>query len=70
MRILADQVEKASNGSIRQSLVLYAVSIGVSVFVGLGMLRIGYGISLLQLLVPGYALVAGTHGRSAIFDVL
>lgn len=57
VRILADQVEKASNGSIRQSLVLYAVCIGVSVFVGLGMLRIGYGISLLQLLVPGYVLV-------------
>lgn len=57
VRILADQVDDASNGSIRRSLVLYAICIGVSVFVGLGMLRIGYEISLLHLLVPGYALV-------------
>ncbi len=58
VRILANQVDEASNGSIRRSLVLYAVCIGVSVFVGLGMLRIGYEIPLLYLLVPGYALVA------------
>ncbi|WP_246789934.1 DUF1538 domain-containing protein [Bradyrhizobium sp. CCBAU 51765] len=57
VRILADQVEEASNGSIRRSLVLYAVCIGVSVFVGLGMLRIGYETPILYLLVPGYALV-------------
>lgn len=57
VRILADEVEEASNGSIRYSLVLYAVCIGVSIFVGLGMLRIGYDIPLLHLLVPGYALV-------------
>jgi hypothetical protein len=57
VRILADQVDDASNGSIRRSLVLWAICIGVSVFVGLGMLRIGYELSLLHLLVPGYALV-------------
>lgn len=57
VRILADQVDEASNGSIRRSLVLYAVCIGVSAFVGVGMLRIGYEISLLHLLVPSYALV-------------
>jgi hypothetical protein len=57
VRILADQVDDASNGSIRRSLVLYAVCIGVSAFVGIGMLRIAYDISLLHLLVPSYALV-------------
>ena len=57
VRILADQVDEASNGSIRRSLVLYAVCIGVSVSGGLGLLRIGYEISLLYLLVPGYVLV-------------
>lgn len=57
VRILADQVDDASNGSIRSSLVLYAICIGVSLFVGLGMLRIGYEISLLAILVPGYAVV-------------
>ena len=57
VRILADQVEHASSGSIRQSTVLYAICIGVSLIVGLGMLRIGYGIPLLYILIPGYALV-------------
>jgi hypothetical protein len=57
VRILADQVEEASNGSIRRSMVLYAVCVGVALWVGMGLLRIGYGIPLLYLLVPGYLLV-------------
>jgi hypothetical protein len=57
VRILADQVDDSSNGSIRRSLVLYAICVGVSALVGLGMLRIGYEISLLHLLVPGYVLI-------------
>lgn len=54
VRILADQVEEASSGSIRRSLVLVTVCIGVAVSVGAGMLRIGYDIPLSYLLVPGY----------------
>jgi hypothetical protein len=57
VRILADQVDDASSGSIRRSMVLTTICIGVSLVVGLGFLRIGYGFSLLNLLVPGYALV-------------
>ena len=57
VRILADQVEKASSGAIRQSMVLYAVCLGVALIVGLGMFRIGYNIPLLYILIPGYALV-------------
>ncbi len=57
VRILADQVEDASNGSIPRSLVLYATCIGVAVSGGLGLLRIGYEIPLLYLLIPGYVLV-------------
>jgi len=57
VRILADQVERASSGSIRQSIVLFAVSLGVGLIVGLGLLRILYGIPLLVILVPGYTLV-------------
>jgi Protein of unknown function (DUF1538) len=57
VRILADQVEGASNGAIRRRLVLYTICIGVALWVGLGMLRIGYGIPILYLLVPGYLLV-------------
>ena len=57
VRILADQVEDASTGSIPRSVVLWTVCLGVAVAVGVAMLRIGYGIPLLYLLVPGYALV-------------
>lgn len=57
VRILAEQVDEASNGSIPRFLVLYAICIGVSVSGGVGLLRIGYDIPLLYLLVPGYALV-------------
>jgi hypothetical protein len=57
VRILADQVEEASGGSIRRSLVLIAVCVGVAASVGVGMFRIGYEIPLLYLLVPGYGLV-------------
>lgn len=57
VRILANQVDKASNGSIPRSLVLYAICIGVSVSGALGLLRIGYEIPLLNLLVPGYTLI-------------
>jgi len=57
VRILADQVEETSNGSIRQSTVLYTVCIGVAAAVSLGMLRIGYDIPLLYILIPGYSFV-------------
>src|SRR5690606_25231775 len=56
VRILADQVEQASAGSIRQPVVLFAVCAGVAVAVGLGMLRIAYDLPLLWILVPGYVL--------------
>jgi len=57
VRILAGQVEQASNGAIRSTLVLMAICVGVALWVGLGLLRIGYGIPILYLLVPGYLLV-------------
>ena len=56
VRVLADQVEEASTGSIPRPLVLAAICLGVAVAVGIGLLRIVYGVPLLCLLVPGYAL--------------
>jgi hypothetical protein len=56
VRVLADQVEGASTGSIRRGVVLYTICLGVAVAVAIGLLRIGYGVPLLWLLVPGYAL--------------
>ncbi len=57
VRVLADEVETASSGSIRRSMVLTAVSVGVAASVALGMLRIRYGIPLAYIVVPGYGIV-------------
>lgn len=56
VRVLADQVEDASSGSIRRTVVLYAICLGVAVAVATGLLRVGYGVPLVWLLVPGYGL--------------
>lgn len=57
VRILAHQVEDATSGSIHRGMVVLAVCAGVGVATGVGMLRIVYGVPLLYLVVPGYALV-------------
>jgi len=57
VRVLAGQVEDASAGSIRSSLVLWTVCGGVAVAVSVGMARIEHGTNLLWLVVPGYLLV-------------
>lgn len=57
VRILADQVEEASGGSIRQRLVMLAICSGVAVAVALGLYRISHGIPLIWILVPGYMIV-------------
>jgi len=60
VRILADQVEEASGGSLPGRWVLWAVCIGVAVSVAVGLVRIGHDVPLTWLLVPGYALVLGS----------
>jgi hypothetical protein len=55
--ILAGEVEKATGGSIPRRLVLAAICIGVALFVGLGMARIAWDLSLLHLLLAGYGAV-------------
>jgi hypothetical protein len=59
VRILSDQIEEASSGSIRKNLVLYAICFGVALFVALGMARIVYGIPLRWIIIPGYLLAVG-----------
>ncbi|MFO7773236.1 MAG: DUF1538 domain-containing protein [Dehalococcoidia bacterium] len=59
VRILGSQIEEASGGSIRKSLVLYGISTSVALFVALGMARIVYGIPLLWIIIPGYLLAIG-----------
>jgi hypothetical protein len=57
VRVLADQVEEASTGSIRRTVVVSTIAVGVAVAVAVGLLRIAYGFPLVWLLVPGYGLV-------------
>jgi nitrogen regulatory protein PII len=59
VRILGEQVEEASVGSIRKSIVLYTISGGVALFIALGMAKIIFGIPLLWIIIPGYLLAIG-----------
>ncbi len=56
VQVLAQQVEEITNGSITQKAINRALSIGMAVSVGLAMLRILTGISILWILIPGYAI--------------
>ncbi|MBE0481758.1 MAG: DUF1538 domain-containing protein [Dehalococcoidia bacterium] len=56
VRILSDEVEKASGGSIKRAIVLLTIAVGVALFIGLGMVRIVYGIPLFYIIGPGYGL--------------
>lgn len=57
--VLTKQVEEVSNGSISQKAMGHALSIGVSISVGLAMVRILTGLNILWLLIPGYAISLG-----------
>ncbi|GAA4411722.1 hypothetical protein GCM10023089_27520 [Quisquiliibacterium transsilvanicum] len=56
VRVLANEVEEASGGAIRGSMVLLAICVGVAASVAAGMLRIIHGIPLLWFVLPGYGL--------------
>lgn len=56
VQVLARQVEEISGGSIPQHSIHYALSIGIALSVGLAMVRILMGISLMWFLIPGYAI--------------
>jgi len=56
VHVLIKQVEEVSMGSISQSAMRRGLSIGVSVSIGIAMLRVLTGISILWFLIPGYAI--------------
>lgn len=56
VQVLTKQVEEVSNGFITQKSIQYGLSVGVAVSVGIAMLRILTGISILWFLVPGYVI--------------
>ncbi len=52
--VLTDQVRDVSGGSIKKSMVLVFFSLGVSLAVGLAMVRVVYHLPLIYFLIPGY----------------
>jgi hypothetical protein len=57
--VLTHQVEAITSGSITRSSIQKSLSIGISVSVGISMVRILTGVSLMWFLVPGYAIALG-----------
>ena len=55
VHVLTKQVEEISNGFVTVRMMQNALSIGVCISVGIAMLRILTGISILWFLIPGYA---------------
>ena len=54
VHVLTKQVEEISNGFVTAKMMQTALSVGVCISVGIAMLRILTGISVLWFLIPGY----------------
>ena len=54
--VLMDQVEEITSGAISGQAMGMSLSLGVAVSVGIAMLRVLTGISILWFLIPGYAI--------------
>lgn len=54
VHVLTKQVEEISNGFVTAKMMQTALSVGVCISVGIAMLRILTGISILWFLIPGY----------------
>ena len=54
--VLMRQVEELTDGAIPGSAMKHSLSIGVAVSVGLAMIRVLTGISILWILIPGYTI--------------
>lgn len=52
--VLVNQVQEVTDGRISKKVMVPALSIGVSLAIGLAMLRIVFDISILWILIPGY----------------
>lgn len=56
VQVLNNQVEEVTSGAISRKAMNRCLSIGVSISVGLAMLRVITGISIYWILIPGYAI--------------
>jgi hypothetical protein len=59
VHVLTQQVEEVTDGTVSRRQILVALSIGVGVSIGLSILRLLLGFSLLYYLIPGYLLSLG-----------
>lgn len=59
VHVLKKQVEQVTNGTVTALSMLLALSIGVGVSIGLSMLRMIVGFSVLYYLIPGYLISLG-----------
>lgn len=59
VHVLNKQVEQITNGAVSKRSMLVALSIGVGLSIGLSVIRIIYGFSLLYYLIPGYLISLG-----------
>ena len=57
--VLTKQVSDMTDGNITERSMSIALSLGVAISIGLGMLRVLTGISILFFLLPGYAFALG-----------
>ena len=59
IHVLNHQVETVTNGSVSRRSMMLALCIGVGVSIGLSMIRILFGFSVLYYLIPGYFISLG-----------
>lgn len=52
--VLASQVDRASQGVVREYVVLYVIAVGLAVFVAIAMARVVYGFPIVYLLAAAY----------------
>ncbi len=59
IHVLNKQVEEITNGTVTKRSMLFALSIGVGISIGISMLRIILDFSILYYLIPGYFISLG-----------
>ncbi|MBP5224298.1 MAG: DUF1538 domain-containing protein, partial [Lachnospiraceae bacterium] len=59
VHVLNQQVEEITDGAVTKRQMIVALSLGVGISIGLSVLRLIFGFSLLYYLIPGYLLSLG-----------
>ncbi len=59
VHVLNQQVEEVTSGAVTRRQMMVALSVGVGISIGLSILRLIFGFSLLYYLIPGYLISLG-----------